>query len=467
MKEDIKILVIDDEVVVLRNCDKILTKEGYEVETVSNGEEGLKKLDEDNFDAVILDLRLPVLGGMGVLEKIKEKFSDIIVIMITGYSSIESAVEAIKLGASDYVPKPFSPVELTLVVKKALEKKSLINENLFLKKKLWERERYEDIIGNSPQMKKVFELIKKITKTNSTVLISGESGTGKELIARAIHSRSHRADKTFVPIDCTALPETLLESELFGHVKGSFTGAILTKPGLLEIANGGTLFLDEIGNLNLYTQGKLLRVIQEREFTPVGGTVKKKIDIRIITATNINLEKMVEEGKFRKDLFYRLNIVPIVIPPLKERKSDIPLLVYHFIDKFNKKVGKKIKYISPDAMKLFTEYEWPGNVRELENIIERLIVTNDGNAIHSKNLPPNIYRNIEIIRGVPKSNSELKHMKRITKEKLYIEIEKNFLLESLKRNNWNITKAAKDVGMQRTNFQAMMKKNEINIKKYI
>jgi len=342
----------------------------------------------------------------------------------------------------------------------------LYDENLFITKKLWKYSQYGDIIGTSNEMKKIFELIKKVAKSDSTVLITGESGTGKELIARAIYSRSHRAKKPFMPIDCTALPETLLESELFGHVKGSFTGAILTKPGLLEIANGGTLFLDEIGNMNLYIQGKLLRVIQEREFTPVGGTVRKKVDIRIITSTNRNLEKMIEEGKFRKDLFYRLNIVPIYVPPIRERKSDIPTLVYYFIDKFNKKSSKNTISISPNAMKLFTEYEWPGNVRELENIIERLIVTSNGDAIHSEHLPSNIYHDRKIVEQVPKNNEELKHIKRAAKEKLFREIERNFILESLKRYNWNITRAAKDVGLQRSNFQAMMKKNEISIKQY-
>ena len=466
MKDRIKILIIDDDAFVLRSCEKILTEEGYNVDTVNNGRKGLQRLNEDSFDFVLLDITLPGLGGMEALKKIKERFPDMIIIVITNYSSIEYAVECIKLGATDYIPKPFSPIELTHVMKKALEKKSLIGENLFLKRKFCEDNRYGDIIGTSYEMKKIFELIKKVAKTDSTVLITGESGTGKELIARTIHSQSHRAKKPFVPIDCTALTETLLESELFGHVKGSFTGAILTKPGLLELANGGTLFLDEIGNLDLYIQGKLLRVIQEREFTPVGGTTRKKIDVRIITATNRNLEKMIKEGKFRKDLFYRLNIVPITIPPIRERKSDIPLIVYHLIDKFNEKVGKKIKYISPDAMKLFTEYEWPGNVRELENIIERLMVTNDGNAIYSENLSSNIYQNSETVMEIPKTNDELKHTKKVAKEELYREIERNFLLESLKRNDWNITKTAKDVRMQRSNFQAMMKKNEISIKQY-
>jgi transcriptional regulator with PAS, ATPase and Fis domain len=332
---------------------------------------------------------------------------------------------------------------------------------------LSEEYKYKTIIGKHPKMKEVFELMEKVAKTDATILIYGETGTGKELVARTIHTMSFRSDKPFVPIDCMMLTESLLESELFGHVKGSFTGAIITKPGLLELANRGTLFFDEIGNLNLNIQSKLLRVIQEREFIPVGGTEKKKIDVRIIAATNRNLQDMIKGGMFREDLFYRLHIIPIYLPPLRERKSDIPLLVNYFMNEYSEKIGKKFDKIAPEAMKFFTEYEWVGNVRELENIIERLTIIHDGDSIFVEHIP-HTFSSFEtsLTSTIPQTNEELKEIKRIAKEKVVQEIEKKFLIAALKRNNWNISKAALETGMQRENFHTLMRKNNIKLREF-
>jgi DNA-binding NtrC family response regulator len=314
-----KILVVDDEEIVCLSCQRILTEEEYEVQTRLSGPEGLQLLAEEPFDLAIVDLKMPRMDGMEVLQAIKRDFPHIPVIMITGYATVESAVEAMKYGAFDYLPKPFTPDEVAVVVKKALETRSMILENLYLRGEIQAKYRFENIIGHGKKMQEIYRLIAKVAPTHSTVLITGESGTGKELIARAIHYNSQRKDRPFVPVDCAVLSENLLESELFGHVKGSFTGAIVTKPGLFEVADGGSLFLDEIGNISLAMQSKLLRFIQEREFTPVGGTKLKKVDVRLIAATNKDLEEKIKEGTFREDLFYRLNIVPISLPPLREK----------------------------------------------------------------------------------------------------------------------------------------------------
>jgi DNA-binding NtrC family response regulator len=382
--------------------------------------------------------------------------------MITGYATVESAVEAMKSGAFDYLPKPFTPDEVAVVVKKAVETRSLILENIYLRGEIQAKYGFENIIGTSKKMQEIYRLIAKVAPTNSTVLITGESGTGKELIARAIHYNSQRKERQFVPVDCAVLSENLLESELFGHVKGSFTGAIVTKPGLFEVADGGTLFLDEIGNISLTTQSKLLRVIQEREFTPVGGTKLKKVDVRILAATNKDLPEKIKEGTFREDLFYRLNIVPIHLPPLRERPEDIPLLAQHFLEKYCRELGKKLKALSPAAVELLVRHSWPGNVRELENTMERVAVMTDEEVILPKHFPLPLQENPEgICFEVPKTSDELRETKKHLRDKAVEDIEKLFVLAALARNDWNVTRSAKDVGMLRPNFQALMRKHNI------
>ena len=457
-----KILVVDDEEIILLSCNRVLTEEGYEIQTRLSGKEALELLAEELFDLAIVDLKMPGMDGIELLRAIKRDYPHISVIMITGYSTIESAVEAMKAGAVDYLPKPFTPDQVTLVVKKALDARNLMLENLYLRNELQAKYRFENIIGSSRKMQEIYRLIAKVAPTHSTVLITGESGTGKELIARAVHFNSLRKDRSFVPVDCAVLSENLLESELFGHVKGSFTGAIVTKPGLFEVADGGTLFLDEIGNISLTTQSKLLRVIQEREFTPVGGTKLKKVDVRILAATNKDLPEKIKEGTFREDLFYRLNIVPIHLPPLRERPEDIPLLAQHFLEKYCRELGKKLKALSPAAVELLVRHSWPGNVRELENTMERVAVMTDEEVILPKHFPLPLQENPEgICFEVPKTSDELRETKKHLRDKAVEDIEKLFVLAALARNDWNVTRSAKDVGMLRPNFQALMRKHNI------
>jgi len=461
-----KILVVDDEEIVLKSCRKILEGGGHEVFCALSGQEAFDYLEKEPIDLVITDIKMPGMDGMEVLERVKEKYPDILVIMITGYSTVQSAVQAMKLGAFDYIPKPFTPDEVLVVVEKAMEKKSLIYENIYLRKELEAKYGFDNIIGNSPKMQEVYKLIRKVAPTESTVLIRGESGTGKELIARAIHFNSPRKQKPFVPVDCGVLAQELLESELFGHVKGSFTGAIVTKPGLFEVAGGGSIFLDEIGDTNPNFQSKLLRVLQEREFTPVGGVEPKKVDIRFIVATNKDIEKLVEEKQLREDLFYRLNVISITIPPLREKKDDIPLLAYHFLKKYANEMKKSIKSISVDAMNMLIAYSWPGNVRQLENVIERAIVMAEEDTITTEHLP--FVVGAEVAHPdtfIPKTSKELKEIKRKMRESAVGSIEKSFILDALARNDWNVTRSAKEVGMQRSNFQALMKKYNIRIEK--
>ena len=457
-----KILVVDDEEIVCLSCQRILTEEGYEVRTYLSGPEGLKLLSEEPFDLAIVDLKMPGMDGMEVLQAIKRDYPQVPVIMITGYATVETAVEAMKSGAFDYLPKPFTPDEVAVVVKKALEARSMMLENLYLRGEIQAKYRFENIIGTSKKMQEIYRLIAKVAPTNSTVLITGESGTGKELVARAIHYNSQRKDRQFVPVDCAVLSENLLESELFGHIKGSFTGAIVTKPGLFEVADGGSLFLDEIGNISLAMQSKLLRVIQEREFTPVGGTKLKKVDIRLIAATNKDLTEKIKEGTFREDLYYRLNIVPIPLPPLRERQEDISLLAQHFLKKYCQELAKNPQRLSPAAMDLLMRYSWPGNVRELENLMERVVIMNDEEVILPGHFPFPLQESSEgITFNVPKTSEELKELKRHLRDRAVEEAERLFVLGALTRNEWNVTRSAKEVGMLRPNFQALMRKHNI------
>ncbi len=456
------ILVVDDEMIVCESCKRILDEDGYEVETALSGKEAIEKMRHDPFDIVITDLKMPGIDGMEVLRTIRKEYPDAIVIMITGFSTVDTAVEAMKLGAFDYIPKPFTPDEVSIVVKKAIEKKSLLLENIYLRQELQEKYGFHNIVGKSKKMQEIYRVIAKVAMTDTTVLVFGQSGTGKELIARAIHFNSPRRDKQFVPVDCAVLSENLLESELFGHIRGSFTGAVTTKPGLFEVADGGTVFLDEVGNISLAIQAKLLRVLQEREFTPVGGTKAKKVDIRLIAATNKDLEKMIKEETFREDLYYRLNIVPIALPSLKERTEDIPLLAVHFLKKYADEMGKAIKGFTPEALERLMRYPWPGNVRELENVIERTVVMMDEEMVRIEHLDlPEQQEEGSPEEYVPKTSEELKEIKKQIREKSVEDIEKAFILQALKRNNWNVTRAAEEVGMLRPNFQALMRKYEL------
>jgi DNA-binding NtrC family response regulator len=387
--KSLAILVVDDERIIREGIRQVLTREGYLVQAAESGAAALAELAHRDYDLVLLDIRLPDQDGLTVLRTMvqAEEYNHLPVIMITGYPEIETAVQSIKLGAVDYLTKPFTPDQLKLCLKKALEHKRLIAENQLLRSRMELLGDGGTLIGKSRAMQEVFSLIQKVAPTDSTVLISGPSGTGKELVARAIHQHSQRKAREFVAVDCSALVETLLESELFGHIKGSFTGAVHTKHGLFELADGGTFFFDEISNLSLNIQAKLLRVIQEREFHKVGSEKPFRTDVRIIASTNRELRQAIVRGGFREDLFYRLSVVPIPLPPLKQRRQDIPLLVEHFLKKFEKKCPTPLKGITPEALEVLLDYDWPGNVRELEHTIERLCILEEKDQIALSSLP--------------------------------------------------------------------------------
>ncbi|KPK70098.1 hypothetical protein AMJ82_03995 [candidate division TA06 bacterium SM23_40] len=380
------VLVIDDEQVIRDSCQQILSRDGYAVKVAEDGNVGLAMMEKQAFDLVVLDLKMPGLDGMEVLKTIRADDPSAIVLVITGYATVESAVEAMKSGAYDFIPKPFTPDNLRAIVKRALERRRLILNNIYLAEELKSTIGEAVLIGKGKAMEEIDALVKKVGPTDSTVLIYGESGTGKELVARALHRNSPRSPRPFVVVDCGSLVESLFESELFGHTKGSFTGATTTKYGRFEVANGGTIFFDEIGNISLSVQAKLLRAIQEREIVRVGSTQVLRVDVRIIAATNRDLASTVRTGSFREDLFYRLSVVPIELPPLRERKEDIPLLADYFLKMYNRERKKNILGITDEAMERLARYEWPGNVRELENAIERAVVLAEGDVIEPKDL---------------------------------------------------------------------------------
>ncbi len=440
------ILVIDDDEAIRDSCQQVFSRDGNRVVVAEDGLIGLTRFKKESFDLIILDLKMPGLGGMDVLNEIKGDDPEAIVIVITGYSTIESAVEAMKNGAYDFVPKPFTPDSLRMIARRALEKKKLALENILLRAEVKENLGPKVIIGKSESMKKVEDLVLKVSPTDSTVLISGDSGTGKELVARAIHHYSGRKDKPFVVVDCGSLVENLFESELFGHVKGSFTGASETKYGRFELANEGTLFFDEIGNISMNIQIKLLRVIQEREITKVGSGQVIKADVRIIAATNKDLQKAVKEGTFREDLFYRLSVVPIALPPLRERRKDIPILADNFLKKYNRMRKKNVKAISEKAMKALVEYDWPGNVRELENAIERGVVLTESEVIEPKDL---YYYGLSVDTS-SQSNT--------TKTRSLYDVEREHIIKTLKMFNNQIGRAAEALGVDRKTLRLKLKK---------
>jgi len=385
-----KILVVDDEQSMRDFLSIMLKKEGYSVLSAERGSSVGEILKKEVIDLVISDIRMPDVSGIDVLRMAKDIAPETMVILITAYASTKTAIQALKMGAYDYIIKPFDVDEVKLIVKNALDKKRLEEENIYLKQELKEKYRFENMVGASVKMLQVFDLIKRVAETSSTVLVSGSSGTGKELVAKAVHFNSQRRNSQFVSISCGAMPEPLLESELFGHMKGAFTGAHSSKKGLFEIADKGTLLLDEIGELSLSMQVKLLRVLQERQFRRVGGTEEMTVDVRIIAATNRDLQKMVDDGTFREDLFYRINVIPIQVPPLKERKEDIKILAEYFLEKYNSEIGGKVKKISEETLTLLEQYDWPGNVRELENVIERAVALEITDVILPERLPEKI-----------------------------------------------------------------------------
>jgi DNA-binding NtrC family response regulator len=441
MKENARVLVVDDEAMVCVALTNWLQEENYLAKAVHDGPQAIARVREENWDIVLLDLRMPGMDGMEVLKQIREIAPQSVVIIMTAYASIPSAVQAMKDGAYDYVVKPLDVDQLARMLKRIVEHQQLVTENILLRKRLTEQSEFGDIIGKSPAMQQVFEMIKAVTDTNATVLITGETGTGKELVARAIHSNSPRRYGPFVATSCGALPDTLLESELFGYEKGAFTGADRTKKGRFELADGGTLFLDEVGDISIKTQVKLLRVLQERSFRRLGGTDVIEVDVRVITATNRDLAALVRADSFRSDLYYRLNVVSIHLPPLRERKEDIPLLAAHFINKYNVEFSKKFDRVDRKALELMMEYHWPGNIRELENVIERATVIDQGPEVKARHLP---FCNIE----VPISE-EAQSLEDI--EKLHIE-------KMLARHNWNIAKTARALAIDRTTLHKKVKK---------
>ena len=455
MKETI--LVIDDEEVIRKALDRFLKNQGYHVYLASDGEQGLDMIASENIDAAFVDLQMPKLPGMEVVKKIKETKPDTVTIVMTAYGTIPSAIEAIKLGAYHYLTKPFELDEIKELLNKALDYHRLKRENVLLKRQLKDKYKFSNIIGESEAIKSVFNLIEKVAHTDSTVLITGESGTGKELVARAIHYNSPRAERALITVNCAAIPENLLESEIFGHVKGAFTGAISTKPGRFEMAHGGTIFLDEIGDMGLKLQVKLLRVLQERRFEPVGSTRSKEVDVRIITATNQDLEKMVKSGRFCEDLFYRLNVIPIHIPPLRERIGDIPLLTQHLLQRANESNNKRVSSFSSEVMALFEQYEWQGNIRELENLIERLVILKGDGAITAHDLPPHMNegktKDLFTSISIPDQGISFKAV--------VSNFEKELILKALKKTQWNKNRAASLLRLNRTTLVEKIKKKQL------
>jgi DNA-binding NtrC family response regulator len=452
-----RILIADDEINIRRVLEAILKRDGYEVVTAANGEEALARMGR-GIHTVITDLKMPGLDGMGLLKKLAADHPDVPVVMITAHGSVENAVEAVKLGAFDYVEKPFDQEQIRQVVAKALKTHAFSRRDPSPEQPAGTTPGRFRLVGDSPAIRHIYAIIEKVANTPSTVLITGESGTGKELIARALHENSARHQGPFIKINCAAIPKTLMESELFGYEKGAFTGAVGAKPGRFELAHGGTLFLDEIGEIPVEMQVKLLRALQESEFERVGGIRTTRVDVRLVAATNRDLEKEIEAGRFRKDLYYRLNVVPIVLPPLRDRKSDIPVLCAHFIEKYNKRLNKKIEGIDDEALAVLQTYPWPGNIRELENLMERLIVFSDGPRIGARDLP-------EAVRGggsgagqsgepaaVPGDAS----LKDLVKQRAQ-ELEKDLIAKALDETNGNVTRAAKLLQISRKSLQTKMK----------
>jgi len=450
-----QILVVDDEERIRQSLNGILKDEGYEVLEAKDGVQALKQIESDPPDLVLLDIWMSGMDGMEVLERIKGQTPNLPVIMISGHANIELAVKATKLGAYDFVEKPLSLEKVLLTVNNALSFSKLEQENRALRQQI--QGKYE-IVGNSPEIQHLQEQIKIAAPTNGWVLITGENGTGKELVAREIHQLSLRADKPFVEVNCAAIPEELIESELFGHEKGSFTGALTKRRGKFDLANEGTIFLDEIADMSFKTQAKILRILQEQKFERVGGAEMIFVDVRVIAATNRNLQEEMQKGRFREDLYYRLNVIPLAVPPLRERKTDIPILVEHFIAEFCLENHKELKRISPEGMELLVSYSWPGNVRELKNVIERMVIMTRGGMIEAKDVP-------EPVREQRRAQPEFSFFEYNLLKDARREFEKRFIMKKLLENEENISKTAEVIGIERSNLHRKIKSYNIEFKK--
>jgi len=452
-----KILIIDDEQIIHEVLGDLLTSEGYDVEKSLTGEEALERHASQSFDLVLLDLLMPGMDGLEVLKTLRKTSPLVVVIIITAYASVESAISAMKSGAFDYIQKPFKHDELLLTVKRALEHKRLQEENLRLKDELKRKFSFENIIGKSKVMQDVFEVIKAAAPTRSTILLEGESGTGKELVSRAIHQNSDRAAFPFVVVNSGSLPPDLLESHLFGHVKGAFTGAVNHKEGLFEAGDRGTIFFDEISSLNPETQAKLLRVMQDKEFMRLGGTKTIKVDARVIAATNSNLEELIRQKRFRQDLFYRLNVIKIVLPPLREKKEDIPLLVRHFLDLYGKENKKEMSGVTEDVMEILINFDWPGNIRELENLIERAVVLTKSKIISRESLPPFLLSSSDEAKIFSAVDNELTLRDHVQS------VQRKAIISALARAKGVQKKAAGLLGVKPTTLNEMIKRLQIDI----
>jgi len=448
------ILVVDDDA-GLRESFRLILDDEYEVVDVPGGQQALEVIRSAQVDAVLLDIRLPEMDGIEVLERIKQTDEQVEVILVTAVKTVKTAVAAMKLGAFDYVTKPFDEEELLATIRRALQKRSLEREVVYLRTELARRAGLDDIVGQHTEMQKLFRTISQVAMTTSTVLISGESGTGKELVARAIHRMGSRRDKPFVAVNPAAISEALVESELFGHEKGAFTGAYQRKPGRFELAQGGTLFLDEIASLKPEMQAKLLRVLQERELERVGGTRTIRLDVRIIAASNVDLKQAVERETFRADLFYRLNVVPITVPPLRERRSDVPLLVDHFVERFNVELGKRIEGLTPEALAALREYPWPGNVRELQNVIERSVALMESGPIGLNDLPTDLL--------LPDLRGRVKQAENLPLKTATDEFERQIVLRVLERVQWNRSEASRILGIHRNSLKMKLKRWGVDV----
>ena len=456
--QSIKIVVIDDEADMLENCARIIRKLGYKCITIQNSALAAEIIGREMPSVVLTDFAMPGLNGLDLLRISKEINPDGMVILISGYATIPNVVEAMKEGAFDYIAKPFSAEQLKVALERAVRHKSLEEENRYLRTQLAQSHGMDNMLGSSLAMRKVFDTIRKVSVTDTNILIYGESGTGKELVARSIHSNSNRNEKPFVPVDCASLPENLLESELFGHEKGTFTGADTTRPGLLEFANGGTFFLDEIGEMGLNLQAKFLRVLQERQFRRVGGRKMIDIDIRLIAATNRDLEEGVRQGTFREDLYYRLNVISIKLPPLRDRVGDVPLLADHFLREFAISSQNAPSGISSEAMKLLEEYAWPGNVRELQNVISRAVTLCAGEIINPEDLPEYVRNSAKTKVSAIRDGVSFKE----SKKRWLVDFEKDYLSDLLARNGNNISRAAKEAGIDRKTIHRLLNKYKLD-----
>jgi len=461
MDKKYHILVVDDEVSMRELLDVLLTKQGYQVSEAKNGKQALKMIQKNNYDLILSDIRLGDITGLEVLTEAKQKNPDTVVIIISAYSTTEIAVKAMNGGAYDFIPKPFDNIELKQTIQKALELKTLEQEKETTSTELKKNIHFDRIIGKSPGMQAIYKKIEQVSPTKTNVLITGESGTGKELIARAIHENSDRADKSFVVVNCGGIPDTLIESEFFGHVKGSFTGAISTKQGLFETADHGTIFLDEIGELSPVLQVKLLRAVQETSFKPVGGTKEIKVDVRIISATNKDLEQEVIKGTFREDLFFRLNVIPLKVPPLRDRKGDVALLSKHFVEKYSKEMGKDIIKLSSYAIDFLNKYSFPGNVRELENLIERSVALSTTNIILPESLTISMHKRRRWVEGIEGRRFNLDEVEQgVDLDEILSVIERAYIEKAMKIAGGNKSKAADCLNLSLRSLRYRLDKTE-------